>query len=500
MATVYSSLQSASYSWGTGKTRCYNTATTSSTNTVTTVTVEGAVQSDSTYSMYQYGVECQVGHSAAGGVAANWDSTTAMINYSNWVAKISRSYEFPRGHDNYSVTVWTKYWGNNMGGSYTGCTQSDELFQSVTIPKLASYTVSYNANGGSWSGSTPSSTKWYGETLTLTTTEPTRIGYKFKGWGTSASATSTQTTYTGNSATTFYAVWEEYALTVNYYSNYATASFSGATNAVGADKNVIVRTAKFYYDDKYDDGLHNYTSTSAGTYLGRTGYTGTGYWGTTTSGGTIVSQDKSFSTGQALAEAYGKSLKTGNASVNVYAQWRENYLTVNYYSNYASTLDAKVDADYFESDTQRVVYSGIFSYANKYPNGLFNYTSTDDEIYMTRRRYEGLGYWCSTPAEDVKLEPDKKTSKLLYDGGFAIGQDKGYNSGQLLAEDLGLSLKNGDATIDLYAYWKLKASEMTVYVDGEPIRGLVHIYDDDGNRAYGIVTVYDENGKAKEVI
>ena len=55
---------------------------------------------------------------------------------------------------------------------------------SFSIPALASYKVTYNANGGS--GAPSAQTKYYGTTLKLSTTKPTRNGYNFKGWGTSA--------------------------------------------------------------------------------------------------------------------------------------------------------------------------------------------------------------------------------------------------------------------------------------------------------------------------
>ena len=52
----------------------------------------------------------------------------------------------------------------------------------------------------------------YGKTLTLSGTKPTRTNYTFKGWGTSASATTVSYaaggSYTTNAAITLYAVWE----------------------------------------------------------------------------------------------------------------------------------------------------------------------------------------------------------------------------------------------------------------------------------------------------
>lgn len=76
--------------------------------------------------------------------------------------------------------------------------------------KAITYTVTYNANGGS--GAPGNQTKTYGTNLTLSNTKPTRTNYNFKGWGTSASATtvaySAGGTYSANAAITLYAIWE----------------------------------------------------------------------------------------------------------------------------------------------------------------------------------------------------------------------------------------------------------------------------------------------------
>ncbi|MBR6252332.1 MAG: BspA family leucine-rich repeat surface protein [Clostridia bacterium] len=77
------------------------------------------------------------------------------------------------------------------------------------------YTVSYNKNAGSDTVTNmPSNqTKTYGVTLTLSGNTPVRSGYEFKGWGTSSSATTASYqpggSYTANSATTLYAIWNE---------------------------------------------------------------------------------------------------------------------------------------------------------------------------------------------------------------------------------------------------------------------------------------------------
>ena len=72
------------------------------------------------------------------------------------------------------------------------------------------YTISYNANGGS--GAPDRQTKQHGTALTLSATVPTRFGYTFLGWATGSSATGAGylpgDRFTANTNTTLYAVWQ----------------------------------------------------------------------------------------------------------------------------------------------------------------------------------------------------------------------------------------------------------------------------------------------------
>ena len=74
------------------------------------------------------------------------------------------------------------------------------------------YTVSYNGNGDGVTNVPGNQTKTYGTTLTLSSTNPTRANYTFKGWGTSAGATTVAyapgASYTKNEKLTLYAIWE----------------------------------------------------------------------------------------------------------------------------------------------------------------------------------------------------------------------------------------------------------------------------------------------------
>lgn len=93
------------------------------------------------------------------------------------------------------------------GGTYSS--NIARTFYAVWDPDT--YTVSYNANGGS--GAPVSQTKYHDTALTLSSTIPTKGGYDFLGWSTSASATAPSyyagSFYTGNASVTFYAVWEK---------------------------------------------------------------------------------------------------------------------------------------------------------------------------------------------------------------------------------------------------------------------------------------------------
>jgi uncharacterized repeat protein (TIGR02543 family) len=83
----------------------------------------------------------------------------------------------------------------------------------ISVPAKASYAVSFNANSGSAAPS--QQTKWYNETLTISSSKPTKDGYTFMGWATSVANASAGTvnyasgaSYSVNAALSLYAVWE----------------------------------------------------------------------------------------------------------------------------------------------------------------------------------------------------------------------------------------------------------------------------------------------------
>ena len=100
------------------------------------------------------------------------------------------------------------------GGSIT-LTANDTLY---AVWKANTYTVSYNANGGS--GAPASQTKTYGVSLTLSAVVPTRAGHTFLGWNTKADGSGTSYaaggSYTANAAATLYAQWQANAYAVAF--------------------------------------------------------------------------------------------------------------------------------------------------------------------------------------------------------------------------------------------------------------------------------------------
>lgn len=190
-------------------------------------------------------------------------------------------------HANFTLTVKAGPSGKNQNSGSLYWSPSESTF---TVSAKTSYTVSYNANGGT--GAPASQTKWYGETLKLQTGTPTRTGYTFKGWATSSTgavAYAAGANYTGNANLTLYAVWEPYHYDVIFDAN-------GGTGAPA-------KQVKDY-------GINLTLTTSKPTF---TGYTFKG-WATST---TIAAAG--------TVEYQSGGTYSANAAVTLYAVWELTY-------------------------------------------------------------------------------------------------------------------------------------------------------------------------------
>lgn len=286
----------------------------------------------------------------------------------------------------------------------------------ATFTRTQRYTVSYNANGGS--GAPSSHTKDTGGTLTLSTTKPTRTGYVFSSWNTAANGSGTTYasggSYTANADVTLYAQWAQRTLTVNYYSNYATSgSYSGTTfTGLGSSVNKLVYTGEFGYATAYPYGLHNLV-------MARTNYNPTGYWGTTTSGGTLVEQDEAFASGQAMAEKFGKTLASANQSVDIYVQWTPAYTKCGTPTNLSITQSSANNYSFSctagANGTNNTVSSVIFYIT------LDGTTPTSSNYTTTRTATVTAG---STATASIALTGWSESSLSTYFGTDYIGTVK----------------------------------------------------------------------------
>lgn len=167
-------------------------------------------------------------------IAQGLTGTTADISetdnpdytYSNLSAKLTAA--------GASGLTWAVYWSStevdgtymwtfDIGGEGSGRNGGRALSVAKTLSSAefvracfafesaipAVYTISYDANGGD--GAPASQTKDGGMDLTLSSTVPTRDGFTFTGWATTADGTvayAAGDTYTGNVDQTLYAQWE----------------------------------------------------------------------------------------------------------------------------------------------------------------------------------------------------------------------------------------------------------------------------------------------------
>lgn len=137
------------------------------------------------------------------------------------------------------------------GGKYTVSSSSPSVTL-YAVWKIKTYTISYNANGGS--GAPSSQTKTHGTNLTLSSTKPVRTGYNFLGWATSSTATSATYSaggsYTKNETVTLYAVWQAKEYSVLYNGNAEKAIHSETGEQIWEDT-----TNKFTFGKQYDISL-----------------------------------------------------------------------------------------------------------------------------------------------------------------------------------------------------------------------------------------------------
>lgn len=211
-----------------------------------------------------------VGHASANGSDSE-ANTSFNTPTGSWNTKdiTSASQRFVKGHNAYNVTL--SGWVRNQSGYMNGTSSAS---QTITVPALASHTVSFNANGGT--GAPGNQTKWYGTILTLSSTKPTRTNYEFLGWSTSSTGIVDYQPggqYGADADVTLYAVWKLLYIppkftdglairtnsmtstTPDYSGGYCYASFSYKVDTTIYPSNVAKSIVCKYYQDGSTTGV-----------------------------------------------------------------------------------------------------------------------------------------------------------------------------------------------------------------------------------------------------
>lgn len=333
--------------------------------------------SDSTNTLY-YDAGTTNATSSKGSVSISTSvSSGSGWSTSNQVKLKTYSHTYARGTSDWGESCAMKLAGiDRVGGTMTATTK-------YTVPKLASYTVSYNANGGN--GAPSSQTKYYGKNLTLSTTVPIKSGYQFLGWGTSTSATSASyasgATYSANAGITLYAIWRK---TISIYYNANGGSLGSITTQ--------------------SVNVYNATTSASITLSNASGPSKSGYvflgW-STNSGATSATYAKGV--------AY-----TFSSSVTLYAIWRKT-ITITYNANGGSyTGTTSVGYAYNNATSTNITITGTKPTKNGYTFlGWSTSSSATNSSYNSSTAY-------TFSANTTLYAIWKKTITITYDSNGGI--------------------------------------------------------------------------------
>ncbi len=267
--------------------------------------------SPSSYPMYAIwaAVQNTVSFDANGGsggqsanVTATYDSAMPGISTT---APTRTGYTFMGWYDNATYTAGTQYYTAAGASARTWDKTANTTLYAGWKPNT--YTVSFNANGGSGGQSADVTATYDSAMPSISTTAPTRDGYTFIGWYDNKTYTAGTQYYnaTGASArawnktanTTLYAGWRPNSYTVSFNANGGSGGQSATVTAT------------------YDSAMPS-ISTTAPT---RTGYTFMGWY----DNATYTSGTQYYTAAGASARKWDKT-----ADTTLYAGWRANVYQV----------------------------------------------------------------------------------------------------------------------------------------------------------------------------
>lgn len=340
---------------------------------------------------------------------SNSQGKSFSITSSGWVSTSNATYSQA------SIRPTIFLYKNVLFESGTGTIDNPYKISSGTSTNLddpiPNYTIMYNANNGS--GAPSSQTKVQNVDVTLSTTAPTRSGYQFAGWNTSANGSGTSyaagAVYSENSNVTLYAQWKQ-VFTITYNANGGSGAPSDQSKVQG--DTITLSTNK----------------------PTKTGNTFTGW--NTSSGGS--------GTSYAAGATY-----SADSSITLYAQWKPNVVTIKFNIN-GGTL--KSSSPYAVDSNGNVTRDGK-------PLHTMNY---NDTIISTGLPNYNNSSWLNIAKTGYTAVSNAEWKCL---SGNCIKSTYGQDNATYKASDF-CNLNSGDCTITLGVNWTPAKIKITLNANG----------------------------------
>ena len=250
-----------------------------------------------------------------------------------------------------SIPGWTfnGWYTAASGGSKISATTTYTAAGNQTLYAhwtMNTYSISYNANGGSLSGQ---KTSYNVNTDSFTLPTPTKNGYTFTGWmgsnGTTAQKSVTITKgSTGNKS--YAANWTPNVLTVKYHNDGGSS-----WNPKGAPIDVTNKDVLDIEVLEYDLIRNSYNLYNA-SHLTKKGYHSSGYWFVGSKSSSVrISDSKYFLKAQDLAQEAGvlDALQKGNVTIDLYPDMSPNTYTLTFDYGKKSVTTAKLKTITYDS-------------------------------------------------------------------------------------------------------------------------------------------------------
>ena len=320
--------------------------------------------------------------------------------------------------------------------------KSEEVYPSNAF--WTKYEIVYDVNGGT--GNISTQYKYYGKTLKLTTTRPTRTGYKFVGWSTNKNAKSPTYTagwiYNEEKAIKLYAVWQPNKIYVKYH--LSGGKLSSNHPDIGTISNLITinssNTIGTYNYDEYigSNGLEDYNDTS------RINIENAGFHAV--AGAEWTNSQRTFSQETNYKANDLCDATQGDCTVVMYVNWEANKINVMYHVN-GGSLASSGGANIGISGSYVTINGNLIHSTYNYGDnlgsgGLANYNNPG-WINIQKTGYHGID-----------------GAEWKNQDGKTFDHDKDYP-----AKDLCDATK-GDCTAIMYVNWDINTITVRYHANG----------------------------------